>query len=83
MSWILQLRTVFPDGLNDRLSGEFKTPEREVLIGRKFPQLPRIHERIGRGSHDTKTVDHPNKFISKFNNLIMIFTVSSIFHVFP
>ena len=53
---MLQLGTVFPHSLNNRLGNEFKTPEKEVLNGRKFPLLPRIHHRVGCGLHDTKAV---------------------------
>lgn len=68
---MLQFRTVFPCGLNERLGDEFKTPEREVLIGKKSPSLSRIHHRVCRGSHDTKVVVHPSEFISKFNSPIL------------
>ena len=67
---MLQLWTFCPYGLNERLGCEFKTPEREVLIGRKSPSLPRIYNRVCSGSQDTKAVVHPNELISKFKNLI-------------
>ena len=68
---MLQFRTVFPCGLNERLGDEFKTPEREVLTGKKSPSLSRVHHRVCRGSHDTKVVVHPSEFISKFNSPIL------------
>ena len=80
---MLQLRTVFPCGLNKRLGDEFKTPEREVLIGKKSPSLSRIHHQVSRGSHDTKVVVQPSEFISKFNSpflndLLNVFNFSRI-----
>ena len=45
--WLLQLKTLSRYGWNGRLSDEFKALEKEVLIGRISPPLPRIHHGMG------------------------------------
>ena len=69
--WMLQHRTVFLYSLNDGLGNEFKASKREVLIDRKFPSLPKIRHRVGRGSHYIKAVFHPIEFIFKFNTFMI------------
>ena len=82
--WMLQLRTVFPYGLIDYLSDEFKIPERRALIWRKFLSLPRIHHRLSPDSYDTEGFSFlMNSFSNLTILLIMIFPISSIFHIFP
>ena len=68
--WMLKLRTVYPYGLNDRVGDEFKTSDKEVLIGNKFPSLSRNHQRVGRGSHKNKIVTNPNTFVKKFTSYL-------------
>ena len=49
-TWLLMLRTVYPCGLNDCLGDEYKKEDTYVLIGNKFPSLPRKHDRVSRGT---------------------------------
>ena len=41
-TWMLKLRTIYPYGLNDRLEDEYKKENTHVLVGNKFPHVPRI-----------------------------------------
>ena len=47
---MLQLRTVFPCGLNDRIGDEPKKEDNHVLVGKWFPPLARNHPRVTRGN---------------------------------
>ena len=65
--WMLKMRTVFPYGLNDRLGDDFVKEDTHILVGTKFPALPRKHDRMSRGlAHKFNRSLSPNEFISKF-----------------
>ena len=67
--WMLKMRTVFPYGLNDRIADDFVKEDTHVMVGAKFPPLPRKNERISRGLvHKFNTSPSPNEFITKFKH---------------
>ena len=43
---VLKLRTSYPYGLNERLGDEYKKEDTHMLVGNKFPLLPRKHDRL-------------------------------------
>ena len=64
---MLQLRTIFPYGFNYRLVDDFIKKGTNVLVGSKFPTLPRKSTRISQ-DHVRKlsTSLSPDKFSYKF-----------------
>ena len=52
---MLKLSTVYPCGLNDRLGGEYKEYDTQVLASSKFLPLPRKCNRIFPGSANKNT----------------------------
>ena len=65
--WMLKLRTVYPYGLNDRIGDEFIRDNTHILVGTKFPPLPRSHKRTSRGTaHKSNNHTSPNSFLNKF-----------------
>ena len=48
--WMLQLRTVFPYGLNDHISVKSNNGDIHVLVGKRFPLLSINHALVTRGS---------------------------------
>ena len=47
--WMLQFRTVFPYGLNDRIRDKHEERNTHVLVGQTFTPLERNHQRVIRG----------------------------------
>ena len=47
--WMLEVRTVYPYGLNDRIGDEYKDENTHSAVFNKFPSLPRNFPRITRG----------------------------------
>ena len=50
LHWMMQLRTVYPYRLNDRVGDEYKTENTHVNVTNKFPSLPRKFIRVNRGT---------------------------------
>ena len=48
--WMMELRTVYPYGLNDRVGEEYKTANTHINVANKFPSLPRKYIRANRGT---------------------------------
>ena len=48
---MLELRTIFPYGLNDRIGGEFRTDNKHINVAAKFSSLPRKHSCANRGEN--------------------------------
>ena len=46
--WMMELRTVHPYGLNDRVEDEYKTANTHINVAKKFPSLPRKYIRANR-----------------------------------
>lgn len=67
--WMLQLRTVYPYGLNDRVGNEFKRDTSGSLIGLNFPSLKRPYPRRCRGTRrkGEMKLDHKT-FLSHFKH---------------
>ena len=64
--WMLQLRTVFPYGLNDRID-EYQLGRRDC-IGKKFPSLKRNFERSSRGRfHNSPHGPNHESFLNQFD----------------
>ena len=49
MYWMLQLRTIYPYGLNDPVGDEYKREDSHHLVANRFPPLSRKHPRASRG----------------------------------
>ena len=56
---MVQLRTIYPYGLNDCLGNEYKKKNIHVLVSNKFPPPFRKHARVFRG-----TIHRNNNFFS-------------------
>ena len=66
---MLKLRTIYPYGLNDRLEDEYKKENTRVLVGNKFPRVPRNHDRLSRGTiHKNNNYFSPDKFLIKLKH---------------
>ena len=43
---VLKLRTVYPNGLNERIRDKYKKEDAHMLVGNTFPFLPRKPDRV-------------------------------------
>ena len=49
--WMHELQTIFPYGLNDRISDEFKIDNKHIDVAAKFSSLPRKYSRANLGKN--------------------------------
>ena len=69
--WMMELRTVYPYGLNDRMGDEYKTENTHVNVANKFPSLPMKFIRVNRGTlHKGTSKLLPNEFMSDLSRLL-------------
>ena len=70
--WMLELRTVFPYGLNDRIGDEYKKENAHYAVGKLFSTLKRKYPRLSRGnkrSADSK--QSYQEFVDKFDTILV------------
>ena len=68
---MMELRTVYPYGLNDRVVDEYKTANTHINVANKFPSLPRKYIRANRGTlHKCISKFLPNEFISELSDIL-------------
>ena len=69
--WMKTLRTVYPYGLNDRVSDDYMKDQDHDKIWLKFPPLKRVYSRIGRGINRKGhcKLDHET-FMAKLEHLL-------------
>ena len=68
--WMMELRTMYPYAINDRYGDEYKTENTYINMAKKFPLLPRKHNRIGLHKGFCKL--SPQEFNGKFNTMLDI-----------
>ena len=51
--WMLELRTIFPYRLNDRIGDEYKKVDAHFAVGKRFLTLKRNYPRLSRGKNRT------------------------------
>ena len=67
--WMMELRTVYPYGLNDRVGD--KTANTHINVANKFPSLARKYIRANRGTlHKGISKLLPNEFISDLSDIL-------------
>ena len=67
----MELRTVYPYGLNDRVGDEYKTENTHVNVANKFPSLPRKFICVNRGKlHKGTSKLLPNEFMSGLSSIL-------------
>ena len=65
--WMLQLRTVFPCGSNDRAGEKPKKQDTHALVGKSFSPLSRNHPRVTRENcHQAYNIITPEHFMKLF-----------------
>ena len=68
--WMMELRTMYPYAINNRYGDEYKTENTYINMAKKFPLLPRKHNRIGLHKGFCKL--SPQEFNGKFNTMLDI-----------
>ena len=66
-----ELRTIFPNGLNDRIGHEFKTDNKHSNVAAKFSSLLKKYSRANRGK-SRKGVPSllPQQFVKDLNQML-------------
>ena len=68
---MLELRTIFPYGLNDRIGDEYKKEDSHFAVGRRFTALKRKHPRISRGKNRSGASKLTcERFLTKLDELL-------------
>ena len=67
----IEIRPVYPYGVNDCLGEECRKEDTHVLVGNKFPHIPKKRDRVFRGTtHKNSDSFSPNEFLIPISVII-------------